>query len=655
MEDVDSADGGYLSGAARQAGVRSAIHLVGRYFSGGTQPLASQQAVGAADGQESDASDEVLAGIRVRVALAAASRLLDIVESIERRPNFRYELVSADEVGSITGQFDVQRWLSQRSTIVEELTYPTLQSTRSSRTAENILVAFALAWMQKELRSATRVSTAGIETVEAKAATLLAHQLKTMADRPTYAQCTNQAANLRSDRAVLTVAQQVQRRAQRRVMRNSTPYAELAAWVVQTIGGEPAVDAGEIEWAFYGQQFDRTLFELWCLHHLMRALARRLGQTEPQVEPGWSQSGVTYRFRHFAGEVDLYYQTSWSTITGSQGRWVRHAAAPLGGRPDIVVRVTPTGGSTTYVILDPKLRQRTQLPTEEIYKLLGYFENFAVHPRRGAILFYSTRDGALQQYKLHAGAGEEIAAIQLNPASSLDGVAGLELAVDLVLSALAMDIPSFGEDQGDGDDDATAEQSVSRIRRSLISWADSHEVDLKSDMNTLEALLTNARWTALPTDVQKMLATAMHTGSRQPDHSDYSGPIIGLCAALEDMLYRGAIEPLIHAQPKHENNLRMLGQIIAALEGATLDASTNRQTTTMQQDLRLILEDRAIDRSDVAALVPRWRKVNQDLRRPAAHRHPMSREQWHGACESLISAALLADTFDVLGIGGSPR
>lgn len=649
MEDANAADGGYLSEAARRAGVQSAIRLVGRYFSSGTQPLVSKRSVGAASHREG--APAVLAGLRLRVAIAAASKLLDIVERIERRPNFRYELRVTDEVGSVTGQFDAQRWLVQRSVIGEERTFPTLQSSRSSRTAENVLVTYALSWMQRELRDSLAVSTASAEAVEAQAVTLLTRQLRTMANRPTYAQCSEQAANLRLDRTVLLLTQQVQRRAQRRTMRNSSPYAELAAWVARAVGGEPPVDAGEIEWAFYGDQFDRTLFELWCLHHLMRALARRLGQNEPHVEPGWSQSGVTYRFQHFAGEVELNYQTAWSTITGLRGRWIRHTGAALGGRPDIVVRVTPTGGTTTYVILDPKLRQRTQLPTEELYKLLGYFENFSVHPRRGAILYYSTANGSLEQYRLYAGEGEEIAAIQLNPASVPEGTDGLELAVDLVLAALAMEIPPADEELEISNEDAATEHSVLRIKHSLISWADFHETDLKSDRNTLEALLTSARWTKLPADVQKMLATALHTGSRQPEYSDYSGPIIGLCAALEYTLHIGAIEPLILAKPKYERDLRMLGQIIGALKGASADR--NVSTTKLEEDLWLSLQDRGLDRSEVAELVPRWQKVNRDLRRPAAHRHPMGREQWHEACEALISAGLLADTFDALGLGSS--
>ena len=82
MEDVHTADGGYLSSAARRAGVQSAIRLVGRYFSSGTQPLTSQGAVGATSDQEDESANAVLAGIRLRVAIAAASKLLDIVERI---------------------------------------------------------------------------------------------------------------------------------------------------------------------------------------------------------------------------------------------------------------------------------------------------------------------------------------------------------------------------------------------------------------------------------------------------------------------------------------------------------------------------------------------------------------------------------------------
>jgi hypothetical protein len=336
----------------------------------------------------------------------------------------------------MTGQLDVARWLARRSAVVDNLAFPTLQSTRSSRTPDNVLVLYSLTWMATELQRSLRASTARPRSVEARETQLLLQHLKTLSLRPTYAQCADLVTTLRSDRAVTSLAQQVGRRAHRRAMRNSSPYAELAVWILEAVAGKAPVGAGDMNWAFYGRDFDRTLFEMWCLHELMRALARRLEQPEPDVHPAWAQSGTTYQFDHPAGKIDVIYQTAWSTITGTHGRWERVLGNPLGGRPDITVRVTPTNQPPTYVIIDPKLRQRAHMPTEELYKLLGYFENFAVHPRRGAILYYSTSNDHLNRYKLHAGPHEDIAAIELNPAAAETGVAGLSLAVDLICSAL---------------------------------------------------------------------------------------------------------------------------------------------------------------------------------------------------------------------------
>ena len=70
-----------------------------------------------------------------------------------------------------------------------------------------------------------------------------------------------------------------------------------------------------------------------------------------------------------------------------------------------MVRARPLSGAERIAVLDPKLRQRDRLPAEELYKILGYLQNFGVEPAIGGVLIYTTENDVRRPDVFHERGG----------------------------------------------------------------------------------------------------------------------------------------------------------------------------------------------------------------------------------------------------------
>ena len=197
------------------------------------------------------------------------------------------------------------------------------------------------------------------------------------------------------------------------------------AFLDQRLAGRVAgKEPGGIEWSFYGDRFDTRLFELWCLRQLAQEISRQLAVDEPPLDPAWRSGGAAYTWDRPAGVLKLYFQQAISTVSARhQARWHRVDAGhrSLGGVPDIVAQThRRVDDQERLAVVDPKLRQRGGPPTEELYKILGYLDNFGLSREPfGAVLYHTTAQADMPSYsyKIESHPGE-VHAVALNPASS---------------------------------------------------------------------------------------------------------------------------------------------------------------------------------------------------------------------------------------------
>jgi hypothetical protein len=644
---IDGAPGGSLSERGRQAAVEASLTLLGLYFSGGEQELAERAAISLTDADIE--LDALRAGLRLRVALAATRRLMGLLDAVARRPTFRYELRSTDHAGSLSGALDINRWITRPHGGNEDLTFPVIEVTRGSRTPENTLACHAARWLIGELHSSFAASVASRDAAEYHAVRRARQHLEHAIRTPALANCRTDADAIRTHIATELLVTEVRRRLRRREIANPAPYRDLVDWIDACLHGSPAVDPGAVDLTVYGTRFDNKLYELWCLGALGRALAKALNLPEPTINPAWRHNTAAYTFHNFVGRIEVFFQRSLSSIDDRHvAQWKKPNGRRLGGIPDIVIKACSASADPRYAVIDPKLRQRDRLPAEELYKILGYLQNFTVNPPIGTVLIYTTSVQSTKPDVFSDGRGGTLMSVALNPAAPAAVTdAALDQIVRVVLGLIDYEPPSRPNVGGDGTtttSDEQTEEEVAAAKLSVANWGRSHLAEIAPSRERIETLVGEDRWKALSNDVQVMMATADLVGHQLDPIADFSGPVIGMCAAVEYLLYEGVVRPVVGNDQNRERQMRTLGAVLDAVELAC-----RGRGGVLQRDVRSHLLGCTIDIDAVAALLPAWRRMNSAFRIPAAHRQVLTKSDWQRLYRLVMgSETLFIRTYDGL-------
>jgi hypothetical protein len=654
------AQGGALSVEGRRAAIAAVIPLLGVYFASGTQPLVNQSALAGATTTPDDATTELLAGLRLRVALAAASRLSALLARIVQRPTFRYQLTSVESAGAVSGQLDVNRFATRAGFTSDVATYPVLIARRADQTPENVLATYAALWLARELHNSFTASKAPLDGPEHHEQRRWVRALEETLRLPSLADSVAQARLISRGRDERSLLGEVKRRLRRREVANPTPYRSLVDWVERCLDGQPAAQPGDVEWSFYGPKFDTKLFELWCLRILAHEVARQLALDPPRLHNGWRDGEPAYSWDRPAGQLKLYFQRSIPAIVPtSRARWVRvdEQAKPLGGIPDIVAHaIRREDGRERFAVIDPKLRQRSGPPVEELYKVLGYLDNFGLRDNpSGAILFHTTRTDDLPSFLFAPTNGPgRLLALALNPARVGMSTEAMSSLATMLLGLL--DIPPLAvpgasaPDETANDPDSQAERRVQARVRELLALANTLPANsLESSRRRIRALVGDHRWSMMSEETRTMAATAEHVGFSLDSSADFSGPVIGVCAVVEVLLHAQVIGPATHSDNALTANCRTLGQAIYAIRKAATG-----QNDPLSRALRTRMTAISADLAAVRAIIDPLAQMNTRYRVPAAHRELVSEATWRAAWDAVIGqGSLLSKTIDVFCAPGT--
>lgn len=434
--------GGYFDRGGRQSAIFSSLPLLGTYFSRGLREKLREAESGIlrSDGESSldhVGLEQAVAGLRFRVALAAGEGMVGILESVLDRPNFRYGVRHHESVGALAGKLDVTRWVSRKWEVRAHPIYPVLRVERSSRTPENLLACYSLLWITTEIEEASVAAKAPTSSREMKAASALLERLDAMMAMPEFSEHRLEVAHAGSREWAFDILEDVERRLSSGHVGNREPYELLATWVRRTMSGNPTLQSGEAEWLFYDETFDATLFELWCLMAIGDAISELIAQ-DRQI-PDMCSSSQVPAYHWPVGDFNIAIHFQYDLINTSIDKevtWKRDAGT-LGGRPDITAVVSTQGvdGQYSVVYIDPKLRKRNQVPTEEIYKMLGYFSNSGIgNAGWGAILFYTPHQTPQPIYDFTSDQGGRVVAVGVDPARPEQNGTGLATLAKMILA-----------------------------------------------------------------------------------------------------------------------------------------------------------------------------------------------------------------------------
>lgn len=643
--------GGTLSEEGRRAAIRAALPVVGRYFQTMGSPglLRTARAVGTAAAAPDSVDERLIAGLRLRAALSASRSLLEALDGVALRPTFRYSLIQAESIGELAGTLDIARFVARPLIGGGPPSYPIIDVLRSAHTPENILGGYAALWMIQELSESLDGSDATFGSPEAALVRERVERFRAVLARPALSEGRTAAQETLMRGSDEQLIERVEERLRRREVGNPEPYQALLDLVLTLRNNGPTGGAGDGKWSFYDEAFDTRLFELWCLYELAQAISRALAVNPPQLPARWEGGGLTLRWERPAGLLELHYQRSPGNVaTDHTSRWLQtDTQKAIRGIPDFIVRaVGSDAGEERLAIVDAKLKQRVGPPTEELYKVLGYFDNFGMDDSpRGAILYHAPQEHDSLTYAYDdAGRRGRLIATALNPSDERQVAEGLAPVAEMILGLLA--IPAAPPTKGptESEEVRVVQQRLTELRAQTAHLSP-QTVD--ASKRRLVAALGDECWQALDNGTRTMLATAEHVGFLLGEDADLSGPVLGLVSAMETVLDARLLKVATRSHPGvlGFQKPQTLGQAINMLTNA-LDGSSGAAS----EALRLTFATEAIAPGPLRVTLDALAEVNTSYRIPAAHKEVLSPEHWHNAYRLIITGrALLPELVAVLG------
>jgi hypothetical protein len=648
---------------SRAAAVAAALPLVATYFAR-RETLALETVPRLATSvqqlrPDTESADPVLAALRLRVALVAGRRLASLLRRVVAAANFRYERVRDEHAGQLHGRLDVVRYVRERGRRTVPRRYPVRDLRRSSVTPENVLAAFALRWVLRELDTATAVVAPPPSGPEARAAAAVRDELTRVGTNDVLRDATQAADQVYRRDDLPKLLDTVDARIRAGHVARPAGYGALADWVRQSLLGRPLAEPGDLEAAFYGPEFDPKLFELWCLANLGEALSRVFG--EPRERPSHlldRGADALYVWEAGADLVELFFQPSLERLTGRRTQW-RHSDGDRSfrGIPDLGVRCRHVDGTQDVVLIDAKLRRRSGLPSEEIYKLLGYFANAEGLPvRLGGIVFHDPAgynpSGSARRHSLVEQPEDSrglVEAVGVDPSDASGSPEAFAVLVSLVLQATGVPrdraesvaMPDTSRGPHDDPDAHEDERRASRAQELAVAQLQALGGRLPASM--LEATAAHLRtvlgdaWPRLGPDVRRMVVTAVHFGDTAPDGADLAGPVLGLCAPLERLLRDRLADPaLLHIRyrPGCDPRRWTLGTLLMHLE----EAVARRPTGPAPRALRRFLADARVPSRTLATLLPELDRLRTRHRNKAAHQGLVERPEWAEVYRTVLAA-----------------
>jgi hypothetical protein len=623
-------EAGRLRDADRVAAAAAALPLLATYVADaptwGLSPTTQVETHGE--------TEQLGSFVEMRVALAAARRLERVLRSILDRPSFQYSRSAEESVGTIRGQLDVQRYVRERGVPQPPRRYPVRVLRRRHVTAENVLASYAAHWILRALRRAP-LNLLPPNAPERRELMERRSSISALMRHAALAETLTEASGVFRRGQFARLVDEVKRRLESGRVASADRYWDLIAWA-EDFSPDAGPKAGAVEWLFYDARFDPKLFEIWVLGLLLTELTERVGPPTAGPRPLYERTHhpITM-WRLGAVTLGLHFQASLARLGGEKPRWryAKPVEAPFRGFPDIALTIERVDGSRRVVIVDPKLRERVGAPVEEIYKLLGYFQNLnvAMEPA-GSIVFYGP--GNPRTYELQSDAGGRALAIAADPSDGPGSAEQVKAIVDLVfelsnVSEEAITALAAARAQGDSADieEATSAVVQQQAVDAMVTSAQALPAGTLEPFRKATAAQLHDVWDRLSPSVQTMLVTAEYFGINAPAEADHSGPLLGLAAACESLLYEGLFDFLCEKLPGLFPTTLTFGTLIYHLNDAA------RQQPRSDEGKAIAMAIRGLDNVDgpvLRGLISDLRDLNVRYRIPAAHRDLVSQEVWVG-------------------------
>jgi len=591
-----------LTSEQRDAILRRHGGFIQSYFSRAGLRQARFSAVDAIPSRDQDFRDY----LRLSSVLYGGARLIGLLDRILMAPAGQQVYDRATSRGAVAGRLDTQAHVRQRGKRTTIPTFP-IRVVRSDHVVdENVFAVACARGLLAELQALLQRVRIPYST-ETDVAGQIAHLLDLYTKDPALNQASLVAPPLESDE-FQDLAERVTERWQNRRISNLA-YVELLSWAREF--AQPSLaQAGAFGGLVYSDEFDNRLFELFVLASVRSSLVN-LGFEEVALQAlhrARERPVAEFSHREAGSRLLVQYQR------GSRVVWSKSAPPEweLRGVPDISLQTDSP--AHPVVLIDAKNRRRASLAaadesdgaveaSEELYKMLGYFANFAKTvavagrgPVGGLVFQCRGEKPPLAEYNSRSGTGllvvdawDPLDDHLADPGGAVDEFVSRLLEWAGLLGGrrpdgydprddLAEVYGLLGEEQGEdsasGDNEALVEQLEAIHKFTYTHYWDKRGPALLQAERDLEAHLLGPTWSELTEDEQQFLATGevFWRDHRNAIGMDFGPVVIELAKAVESVLRRLLVEPCqtwATTAAKRSGKLDTLGDLRAELQRAS--------------------------------------------------------------------------------------
>lgn len=328
--------------------------------------------------------------IYIRIILSNLSEFRKMLSSIEKSLSYMYKDKIQTFDGEIHGHLQVQKYLQTKTQVRYPKEYPCLIKERTSATPENIFLIFIVDYLIHLLdRFDKRLRQYGGNLYLSEKNLIDEYKrILTSFERKTYFKdCLIEVRKILKkygDEFSETLVNEIKIRSLKGKIRNYQAYEQIFNWYWRYRQGSIVLDSNKtMQMIRYSDDFSNRLFELWCLFSIKETFVNEFGMnliSERNIMDVGSNSVFTLQ-TNTGGIVDIFYQRGaslyWSDQIEPRWKYIGNDSKQkrLVGIPDISIKYQAE--TNTLVMIDLKNRIRSSgNNSEEIYKMIGYFDNF---------------------------------------------------------------------------------------------------------------------------------------------------------------------------------------------------------------------------------------------------------------------------------------
>jgi hypothetical protein len=324
----------------------------------------------------------------LRIFLSNVEPFIEGLSLLNKRMSNKKISQTTEFEGSIKGHLNMNKFIKNKISKSYPKIYPCIIKEKNFETPENIYIYYySLIIKEKLVLFIKYISKIAKKTNEAELINGYIDKLDTFLyteQLKSVSKCATRLKHQYGTKAPIKQYEQIVHRIKKNRIPNSHVYIKLLSWIKSYEDKKYLSTNNNSDILRYnGELFTDKLFEIWILYNIKKTLVDELNY---EVEEEYSlmdyKKKYVYKLRDIKGKyLYIYFQKGedlyWSKHDSTNWFYLKNKNKYLKGIPDITIKIESESNRTKMIMIDAKNKFRNAgQNSEEIYKIIGYYDNF---------------------------------------------------------------------------------------------------------------------------------------------------------------------------------------------------------------------------------------------------------------------------------------